>query len=76
MSELRESSKECLIVAVTVMEVIGDLLLLFLTLFRVTATPEEDEKLRHSIIQSADRCQKVVDEFDTMKKELKDFTGQ
>ncbi len=73
-SELRERSKKSLVVAVTVMEVIGNLLLLFLGILRVTATPEEDKKLRDSIIQSADQCQKVVVEFDKMKTELKDFT--
>ncbi|XP_039635483.1 uncharacterized protein LOC120545307 [Perca fluviatilis] len=45
-------------------------------IFTITATPEEDRKLTDSIIQSADRCQKVIDELEKMKEELKDFTEQ
>ncbi|XP_051255033.1 apolipoprotein L3-like [Dicentrarchus labrax] len=75
-SELRKRSEETVNVAVAVLGFIGNLLMLFVKVFRFTANPEEDEKLRVSIIQSADQCQKVVDEFDQMKKELKDFTGR
>ncbi|TDH02497.1 hypothetical protein EPR50_G00173730 [Perca flavescens] len=44
--------------------------------FRVTATPEEDRKLRDSIIQSADLCEEIIDDLKKMKEELKDFTEQ
>ncbi|XP_039635481.1 uncharacterized protein LOC120545306 [Perca fluviatilis] len=44
--------------------------------FTPTATPEEDRKLRDSIIQSADLSQKVIDDLEKMKEELKDFTEQ
>ncbi|XP_039635492.1 uncharacterized protein LOC120545312 [Perca fluviatilis] len=44
--------------------------------FTPTATPEEDRKLRDSIIQSADLSQKVIDDLKKMKEELKDFTEQ
>ncbi|XP_078101586.1 uncharacterized protein LOC144514275 [Sander vitreus] len=69
-SELADRIEEVLSAAVKVMSSISDLLLIF----TVTATPEKDIKLRNSIMQSADRCQEVVDDFDQMKKELKDFT--
>ncbi|XP_039635476.1 uncharacterized protein LOC120545302 [Perca fluviatilis] len=44
--------------------------------FRLTSTPEEDRKLTDSIIQSADLCQKVIDDLKKMKEDLKDFTEQ
>ncbi|XP_039635477.1 uncharacterized protein LOC120545303 [Perca fluviatilis] len=40
--------------------------------FTLTATPEEDRKLRDSIIQSADLCQKVIDDLEKMKEDLKE----
>ncbi|XP_030268952.1 uncharacterized protein LOC115579544 [Sparus aurata] len=72
-SELGKRTGEVLDVAVTVMERINNLLKLFLVFFSVSATPEQDRKLRESIIQSADQCQNVTDNFDKMKEELKDF---
>ena len=68
-SELAERSEDVLSEAAKLMSLDGLLLL-----FRVTATPEEDKKLRNSIIQSAVRCQEVVVKFDQMKEELKDFS--
>ncbi|XP_039634611.1 uncharacterized protein LOC120544724 [Perca fluviatilis] len=73
-SELAERSEEVVFVTATLMGIIRCLILLLVTIFRVTATPEEDKKLRNSIIQSAVRCQEVVVKFDQMKKELKDLT--
>ncbi|XP_035863923.1 uncharacterized protein LOC118496403 [Sander lucioperca] len=73
-TELAGRSEEVLSAAAILMSVIGDLLLLIVKVFRLNATPEEHEKLGNSIIQSADHCQKVVKDFDEMKKELKDFS--
>ncbi|KAL7376104.1 hypothetical protein ABVT39_001118 [Epinephelus coioides] len=73
-SELAETSGEVLGVAVAVMAEMRDLLVLIVSVFRVTATPEEDQQLRDSIIQSADQCQKVVNRFEQMKVELRHFT--
>ena len=73
MSELGKTSGEVFDVTIAVMGIIGDLLMLVIKVFRVTATPEEDKKFRQSIILSADQCQKVIDNFNKMKKELKVF---
>ena len=72
-SELGKRTGKVLDVAVTVIERINNLLKLFWAVFSVSATPEQDRKLRESIMQSADQCQKVMDNFDMMKGELKDF---
>ncbi|KAL7376974.1 hypothetical protein ABVT39_019324 [Epinephelus coioides] len=69
-SELRRRSEEVLDVVVAVLQMIDNMLKLVLSVLRVTATPEEDQKLRDSIIQSADQCQKVMNAFDQMKVEL------
>nr|XP_033502454.1 uncharacterized protein LOC117269520 [Epinephelus lanceolatus] len=69
-SERRRRTGEVLVVTVTVLKVIGNMLQLVLSVFRVTATPEEDQELRDSIRQSAVQCQKVINAFDQMKKEL------
>ncbi|KAK2863550.1 hypothetical protein Q5P01_003083 [Channa striata] len=74
-SELGKKSEEALIVAVIVMNVIHDLISVMMSIFRVTATPEVDQKLTDSIIQSADQSLKTVDEFERMKAELREFTG-
>ncbi|XP_049909860.1 uncharacterized protein LOC126396068 [Epinephelus moara] len=68
-SELRRTG-EVLDVTVAVVMMIRNMLQLVLSVLRVTATPEEDQKLRDSIIQSADQCQKVMNVFDQMKEEL------
>ncbi|XP_049459820.1 uncharacterized protein LOC125905698 isoform X2 [Epinephelus fuscoguttatus] len=72
-SELRRRTGEVLDVTVTVMEIIHNLFMFIVSVFRVTATPEEDQKLRDSIVQSADQCEKVINAFDQMKKELLDI---
>ncbi|XP_049459823.1 uncharacterized protein LOC125905702 [Epinephelus fuscoguttatus] len=69
-SELRRRTGEVLDVTVTVLALMRDLFMFILSVFRVTATPEEDQKLRDSIIKSADQCQKVINAFDWMKVEL------
>lgn len=73
-SKLKEKSKDMLVIVGEGMDIIGHLILLLVRVIRVTATPEEDQKLRDSILQSADQCQKVVYEFDKMKNELRSFT--
>ncbi|XP_039635480.1 uncharacterized protein LOC120545305 [Perca fluviatilis] len=73
-SEVAGRSEEVLSSAAILMSVIGGLLLLIVKVFRLNATHEEDNMLGNSIIQSADHCQKVVKDFDEMKKELKDFS--
>ncbi|XP_044189110.1 uncharacterized protein LOC122968169 [Thunnus albacares] len=73
-SKLKEKSEDILVIVLEGMGIIHNLILFLLRVFRVTATPEEDKKLRDSILQSADQCQKVVNEFDKMKNELGNFT--
>lgn len=73
-SKLKEKSKDMLVTVLEGMGIIGNLVTLLVRVIRVTATPEEDQKLRDSILQSADQCQKVVYEFDKMKNELRNFT--
>ncbi|XP_031178811.2 uncharacterized protein LOC116066777 isoform X2 [Sander lucioperca] len=73
-SELARRSEEVLSFTAILMGDMRGLLMLLVKVFRVTSTPEDDKKLRKSIIQSADRCQEVVVKFDQMKKELKDFS--
>ncbi|XP_030601556.1 uncharacterized protein LOC115791576 [Archocentrus centrarchus] len=75
-SELKQKSKGVLSSFLSVLNVIDKLLVIILSIIKVTASPEQDEKLRDAIIQSADQCQKVVNEFEEMKKELIDFTGK
>lgn len=72
-SELKDRSKGPYFHAVTLMEKIGAMLLVLINIFTITASPEEDEKLRDSIIQSGDQCQKVTDEFAGLKDELHKF---
>ncbi|KAG8010403.1 hypothetical protein GBF38_009398 [Nibea albiflora] len=72
-SELGEKSEGVLGVVVTVLGFIGDLLMLVVNVIAATVSTEVEEGLRDSIIQSADQCQKVVREFETMKKELEEF---
>eukprot|EP00064_Thunnus_orientalis_P023681 superscaffoldBa00009210_g23935 len=73
-SELKKKSEGILVVVLEGMGTIGKMVTLLLRVFRVTATPEEDKKLRDSILQSADQSHTVVDEFDKMKNELGNFT--
>lgn len=66
-------SKQVLDVALTVTQAVGDMLKLFVLVFSVSATPEQDRKFRESIMQSADQSQRVIDTFNKMMEELKDF---
>ncbi|XP_038590339.1 uncharacterized protein LOC119914866 [Micropterus salmoides] len=75
-AELKQESQGAVDVAVLVMGLINDLLVLLVNVFRLTPTPEEDRKLTASILQSADQCQKVSDQFLQVKNELSSFTGQ
>ncbi|XP_042250878.1 uncharacterized protein LOC121885456 [Thunnus maccoyii] len=74
-SNLGRKTVTVLTLAVTVIDFLDKLMTFFGKVFRVTATPEEDQRLRDSILQSADQCQTIVDEFDKMKNELRNFTG-
>ncbi|XP_069028933.1 uncharacterized protein [Embiotoca jacksoni] len=72
-SELRKKSRGALDVAVSVLQNINQVLVLIVAIFIVLPTPEQDKKLRESIIQSADQSQKVVDEFNGMKRVLEQW---
>lgn len=72
-SDLGKRSGEALDEALTVMERIYNLLRLVIKVLRVSATPKDDRELTESIMQSADQCQKVFDNFNKMKKELQVF---
>lgn len=73
--ELRSKRGNMSDVVFAVMKEINATLRLVTNFFRVTATPEEDDKFSDVIVKSAHQYQKVLDEFDSMKKELEDFTG-
>lgn len=73
LSELQEKSKESVRVAATGMQWIDDLLTLMIDIFTVIPTTEKDNKLADGIIQSADQSQKIIDQFDQMKNELRKF---
>ncbi|XP_069028931.1 uncharacterized protein [Embiotoca jacksoni] len=74
-SELRKKSRGALVLAVAGMGVINEAMMLVMGVFNLYLSPEQDQKLRESIIQSADQCEKVVDEFKRMRRELRDLTG-
>lgn len=74
MSHLKEMSSGLLVVTETLLDVMDDMVKLIQKDFRVTATPEEDQKLSNTILQSAAQSQTVVTEFDKMRKELREFT--
>ncbi|XP_038590340.1 uncharacterized protein LOC119914867 [Micropterus salmoides] len=73
-AQLNQESQEAVDVAVLVMGVMGKLVMLIRNVFTIFA--EENRKLTASILQSADQCQKVSDQFDQMKNELSAFPGQ
>lgn len=73
-SHLKEMSSGLLVVTETLLDVMDDVVKLIQKDFRVTATPEEDQKLSNAILQSAAQSQTVVTEFDKMRKELREFT--
>lgn len=73
-SELKEKSAGVLAESVSVLYAISQLLILIVSIFRVTATCENDKQLEEAIIQSADQSQKVVEEFNEMRNELGEFT--
>lgn len=74
MSHLKEMSSGLLIVTET-LDVMGGLVMLIKEAFRVTATPEEDQKLRDAIKKAVDQSQKIIEEFDKMRTKLKEFTS-
>ncbi|XP_044189111.1 uncharacterized protein LOC122968170 [Thunnus albacares] len=73
--ELKEMSRETLSVTVEVINIMKKMLLFVVKIVRDCLTLEEDKELRDTIYKSADQCQKVVDKFDKMKNELRNFTG-
>ncbi|XP_025764325.1 uncharacterized protein LOC112847276 isoform X2 [Oreochromis niloticus] len=73
-SHLNEMSSGLLIVTET-LDVMGGLVMLIKEAFRVTATPEEDQKLRDAIKKAVDQSQKIIEEFDKMRTKLKEFTS-
>ncbi|TKS85125.1 hypothetical protein D9C73_018106 [Collichthys lucidus] len=72
-SALGKQSEGVLGVLVTVLGWLGDLVMLVVNVVKATVSREAEEKLRASIMESAERCQKVVRELETMKKELTEF---
>lgn len=73
-SRLKEMSSGLLFEANTLLAFVDGLIKLIKQIFRVTATPEEDQKLRDAIINSADQSQKIIEGFDKMRTELRKFT--
>lgn len=74
-SQLGKKSREVLGVTVLVLGIIGQMVGLVVQVFRFTSNSEDDKKLRDFIVQSADKCQNVVDNFAEMKTELRESTG-
>lgn len=72
-SELRSRSGDVIHVAFLLMQVMKKMVVLLISIFRVTANPEEDKKLTDSITESARLCSKVMQEFKGMKEELQRF---
>ncbi|XP_028273803.1 apolipoprotein L4-like [Parambassis ranga] len=72
-SALKKRSEGAVETAVILIQEIANLLVFIVNVFRIFPTPEADEKLRESIRESADQCQRLIDEFDQMKKELRSF---
>lgn len=75
LSELRSKRGNMSDFVFAVMKEINATLRLVTNFFRVTATPEEDDKFSDAIVKSAHQYQKVLGEFDSMKKELEDLRG-
>lgn len=73
-SRLKEMSSGLLFEANILLAFVDGLIKLIKQIFRVTATPEEDQKLRDAIINSADQSQKIIEGFDKMRTELREFT--
>lgn len=73
-SRLKEMSSGLLFEANILLAFVDGLIKLIKQIFRVTATPEEDQKLRDAIINSADQSQKIIEGFDKMRTELRKFT--
>lgn len=69
---LQKKSEGVLAITVTVKNAV----LMLVSIFRLTATPEADEKLRNSIIEAADQSKMVTDDFGMMGSELKEFVTQ
>lgn len=74
-SHLKAMSSGLLVVTETLLDVMGGLVMLIKEVFRVTATPEEDQKLRDAIKKAADQSQKIIEEFHKMRTKLKEFTS-
>ncbi|XP_029940090.1 uncharacterized protein LOC115382488 [Salarias fasciatus] len=72
-SELKKKSGGAVDVVEVLIQSVTSLLLLLVNVFRVTATPEEDQKLRDAIIQSADQNQRLTEDFCLMREELAKF---
>lgn len=75
MSHLKAMSSGLLVVTETLLDVMDDVVKLIQKDFRVTATPEEDQKLRDAIKKAADQSQKIIEEFHKMRTKLKEFTS-
>lgn len=73
-SRLKEMSSGLLFETIILLAFVDGLVKLIKQIFRVTATPEEDKKLRDAIINSADQSQKIIEGFDKMTTELRKFT--
>ncbi|XP_028273158.1 uncharacterized protein LOC114443400 isoform X1 [Parambassis ranga] len=72
-SALKKRSEGAVDVVTAVFHMFRNMLFFIVNVFRFSPTPEDDRKLRESIRESADQSQRVVDEFDQMKKELTSF---
>lgn len=72
-SELKEKSAGVLTEFASMQCVFKNLLILIVSIFRVTPTCENAKKLEEAIIQSADQSEKVVKKFNEMRNELVEF---
>lgn len=75
-SAQRKPGSESLFGAMTLRHVMNTLTTLTLGILSTTATPEEDKRLTHSIRQSADQGQRLIDGFHEMSQKLRDCQQQ
>ncbi|XP_035770784.1 uncharacterized protein LOC118455555 [Neolamprologus brichardi] len=75
-SHLKEMSSGLLVITEILLDVMGNVVMLIKKVIRVTATPEEDQKLRDAIKKAADQSQKIIEEFHKMRTKLKEFTSK
>lgn len=73
LSELRTRSRKLSSVVLAVMQEINTTLRIITNFFRLTGRPEEDKRLSDVILSSGRCCQRVINELEAMKNDLKDI---